>query len=117
MWLCRRTCTTINLFVGVCVGDLDDKVISIRQISHIKYLFYSMLHHILNFRYFKYFKITHCIGFKPFIFTINLNTMSLWTLHFLLLCVFHLKRRDSFFILKKSFLENGLESPLIFVLF
>ena len=40
---------------------------------------------------------------------------GLWTSYFWLLCVSHLKRRDSFFYLKKPFLENGLESSLIFV--
>ena len=37
---------------------------------------------------------------------------------FLAIMGLHLKRRDSFFLfLKNHFLENGLESPLIFVLF
>ena len=38
---------------------------------------------------------------------------------FLAIMCFPLKRRDSFFLffLKNHFLENGLESPLIFVLF
>ena len=34
---------------------------------------------------------------------------------FLAIMRFQLKRRDSFFYFKKPFLENGLESPLIFV--
>ena len=40
----------------------------------------------------------------------------LWIPHFWSLCVSHLKRRDShFLLLENHFLENGLESPLIFV--
>ena len=45
---------------------------------------------------------------------------SLWTPHFLLLCVSHLKGETRFyfyFLKKKPFVENGLESPLICVLF
>ena len=34
---------------------------------------------------------------------------------FLAIMRFPLKRRDSFFLFKKPFLENGLELPLIFV--
>ena len=34
---------------------------------------------------------------------------------FLAIMRFTLKKQDSFFYLKKPFLENGLESPLIFV--
>ena len=42
----------------------------------------------------------HCIFMDPVFFAITR---------------FPLKRRDSFFYLKKPFLENGLESLLIFV--
>ena len=46
MWLCY--CVMVVLFIGFYVGDSDDKVISIKQKSHIKSLFVSMLHQMFN---------------------------------------------------------------------
>ena len=52
----------ISLFIGFCVIDSDNIVTSIRQKSHIKSLFVSILNHI---------RIISCIGFEPFLFAIN----------------------------------------------
>ena len=41
MWLYHHT--TVNLFNIFCVSDLDDKVVLIRQRSHIKPLFVNSL--------------------------------------------------------------------------
>ena len=38
--------TTIDLLFGFCVGDLNGRVVLIKQISYIKSLFVSMFHHI-----------------------------------------------------------------------
>ena len=74
MCLCR--CKTVDLFVGFCMGDLNDNVVLIRQTSHIKYLFVSMLHQIWKFRHSKHLRIINCVGIEPFILAINLNVVS-----------------------------------------
>ena len=66
---------TLDLFVGFCVGDLNEKVVSIRQINHIKSLFINMLHEISNLIYSMHLRITNCVYLKPFILTINLNVL------------------------------------------
>ena len=76
MWLYCRT--TIDLFLGFRVGDSNnsnDKVVLIRQISHIKSLFISKLHQIWILKYYSHLRITNCVGFKPFILAINLNVI------------------------------------------
>ena len=45
------TCYNLCLFVGFCMSDSNSNVVSIRQISHIKSLFISMLLQIWNLRY------------------------------------------------------------------
>ena len=42
VWLCHRT--IVALLVGFHVCDSDSSVVSIRQISHIKSMFFNMLH-------------------------------------------------------------------------
>ena len=42
MWLCYRT--TVESLAGFRVDNSDDKIVSIKHISHIKFMFVDMLH-------------------------------------------------------------------------
>ena len=42
MWLCYRT--TVESFAGFRVDNSDNKIVSIKHISHIKSMFVGMLH-------------------------------------------------------------------------
>ena len=73
MWLYRRT--MVDLFVGFHVIDSNDRVISIKQIKRIKYLFVNMLHQIINLRYFRYLIYTNYVSLESFLIAINLDVM------------------------------------------
>ena len=73
------------------MGDLDDNAIPIKQISHIKFLLIIMFHQTSNLRYFKYIRITSCIGLEPFLLTINLDVMSSFNVFSSLIYVFRYK--------------------------
>ena len=64
------------LVVCFYVGDSDSIVTSIRQRSHIKSLLVSMFHYIWNLKYFRHIRIASCVGFEPFMFTINFDAIS-----------------------------------------
>ena len=74
MWLCRST--MVDFFVGFHRDNLDSITVLIRQISHIKSLFVSMLQHNWNLRYSRYFRITNYVGLELFLFIINLDVVS-----------------------------------------
>ena len=88
-----------------------------------QYFIYNLRH-----KYYSNYKIIECACFEPIHYIINFDDFSSFKVFsesiivdpaFLAIMRFPLKRRDSFFYLaikkKKPFLENGLESPLIFV--
>ena len=70
------TCCGVWLFVGFCVGDSDGSIASIRQRSHFKSLFVSMLYQIWNLMYSIHIRIISCVGLEPFILAINLDVLS-----------------------------------------
>ena len=74
MWLYCHI--TVDLLVGFHVDDSDDRAITIKQRSHIKSLFVSMLYRILNLRYCRHLRIINCVGIKLFFLAINLDAVS-----------------------------------------
>ena len=43
VWICRRM--MIVSFIGFCVSDSNDIIVSIKQINHIKFVFINIFHH------------------------------------------------------------------------
>ena len=82
----------ISLFIGVCVGESGDNTALIRQRSHIKSLFVSILHQTGNLMYSKHIRIISCVGIEPFLLVINLDVVSSYNIFTSL--IFVLRRKD-----------------------
>ena len=79
MFLSLTCCSVwlfVSLFVGCCVGDSDSSAALIKQRSHIKSMFVSMLHQTLNLKYSRHIRIICCVGLEPFLLAINLDVVS-----------------------------------------
>ena len=59
----------------IYVDDSNGSAALMRQKSHIKSMFISMLYHTYNLRYSKYIIIISCVGLEPFLLPINLNVV------------------------------------------
>ena len=66
----------VDFFVSFHRDNSDSITVLIRQISHIKSLFVSMLKHNWNLRYSRHFRITNYVDLEPFLFIINLDVVS-----------------------------------------
>ena len=62
--------------------------VSIRQRSHIKSIFVSMLLHVWNLSNAKHLRITNCVDFESFLIVINLDVMSSFNVFSTLVSVF-----------------------------
>ena len=79
------------MFISFCIGDSDDNIASIRQISHIKSLFVTMLHQTCNLRYSKHIRIICYVNLEPFLLAIDLDVVSSFNVFSSLIYVFKCK--------------------------